>query len=72
MYAYISVYIYIYTSVYISIYIHIYTYVLLHTCELFRNRYTLTKHPTPSPVPFTQPSARSPTPGGRQAYPATG
>ena len=37
--------------------------VLLHACELFRNRYTLTKHPIPSPLPSTQPSARSPTQG---------
>jgi len=72
MCAYISVYIYIYTSVYIFIYIHIYTYVLLQACELFRNRYTLTKHPPPSPFPSTTPSARSTTLGGRQAYPATG
>ena len=51
---------------------HSFVLVLLHACKLFRNRYTLTKHPTPSPFLSTQPSTRSPTLGGRQAYPATG
>ena len=50
--------------IYINIYIHIYTYVSLPACVLLRNRFTLTKHPTPAPTISNPPSVCSPTQAG--------